>query len=178
MKHKSKYILNLVIIVILFSCNYSDAKNGQVEKSSEKKSIHNEENTLEEESKENSELQNIGEKIMFSDYIEIHQNFTKLSNNEAISKSYSLNLFDQSFVALSAYTLDINSDGLKLYYRIFNDQKWGNWKNINEDLETNSKNRKVYGLENIFENIEKIQFKSNLLTNEKVVFNLFVPKNL
>lgn len=111
--------------------------------------------------------------FIHNDYIEIHQEF-KTSNKEFISPIYKLNLKNETFFSLSAYTEFIRPN-IKLLYRYY-DNNWTEWKVLPRDYEITNPKRVVFGLININENIEKIQFKSNQQI-EKVVFNIFTPKN-
>jgi hypothetical protein len=65
--------------------------------------------------------------------------------------------------------------GVTLYYKYYNGKKWSDWKLLPEDKEIYNKKRTVFGLINIQDDIEIIQFKSNQPI-EKVVFNIFTPK--
>ncbi|MFK5891421.1 MAG: hypothetical protein QM486_11900 [Flavobacteriaceae bacterium] len=112
--------------------------------------------------------------VLKEDYILIEQEF-KGNEKEITSEIFDVNLNNRSFFSLSAYTT-IKKSTITLYFRYYHNNNWTEWKILPIDKEINNPKRLVFGLINIFDDIEKIQFKSNQPI-EQVVFNIFIPKN-
>lgn len=158
------------------STNTNSYQQGSVLDTIEKKKNIKKKKLIKKEIK-NKEFKRIKSKdtvLHHDDYIEIFQTF-KGNGNEIISKEYYLDLKNYPFLSLSAYILPKKSN-ITLFYRYFNEKKWSDWKLLPEDKEIYNNKRTVFGLINIQDDIEIIQFKSNTQI-EKVVFNIFTPKN-
>lgn len=109
--------------------------------------------------------------------VEVHQEFQiQNGKNEWQSSIHSLEINDISFVRMSAFSLDKGSD-YRLHFRIYEEEKWGEWTVLPESREQANPNRKVFDGLNLFQDIDKIQFKSNQATQSPVVFRLFIAKN-
>ena len=106
--------------------------------------------------------------------IEVHQEFRHQNEKkEWLSFVHELGLKDVSFVRMSAFCLDLESSYI-LHYRIYEKGQWGAWAILPESKEKVNPDRKVFSGLNLFQDIEKIQFKSTNSTQSPVVFRLFV----
>lgn len=101
--------------------------------------------------------------------IEVNQSFNDCLDS-CLTPIYTLDIQNKSFVMLSAYTLDAKSD-CHLFYRINSDHQW---KELPEDQQANNPGRKVFAAVNLFTDINQIQFKSTLPTQENVIFRLYL----
>lgn len=109
--------------------------------------------------------------------VEVHQEFQiQNGKNEWQSTIHALQLEEISFVRMSAFSLDKESD-YQLHFRIYEEDKWGEWTILPESREQPNPNRKVFDGLNLFQDIDKIQFKSSQATQSPVVFRLFIAKN-
>ncbi|NRB53326.1 MAG: hypothetical protein HRU41_37060 [Saprospiraceae bacterium] len=109
--------------------------------------------------------------------IEIYQAFqAKSKENEWLSVIHPLEVNDVSFIRMSAFTLDLESKG-EVQFRIYDKGQWSSWTELPESREQVNPNRRVFSGLNIFQDVEKIQFKSNGATQSPVVFRLFVALN-
>jgi hypothetical protein len=100
----------------------------------------------------------------------VHQSFNQQSN-EIIGEVHEVNIKKKSLISLSAYTKEIKS-GIGLWYRFHNGKQWSKWIKLSEDKHIHNPNRKVFEMSHIYDDIKKIQFKSDTQLNE-VVFNIF-----
>ncbi len=106
--------------------------------------------------------------------IEIHQEFqVKNEKGEWLGMIHPLELKEISFVRMSAFTLDLESDCV-VQFRIFDKGEWGDWTVLPKSKEQLNPKRKVFDGINILGNIGKIQYKSNSATQSPVVVRLFV----
>jgi len=109
--------------------------------------------------------------------IEIHQKFQQADNKDKwLSAIHTLEIEEVSFVRMSAFSLDLESNYV-LHYRIYDKDQWGEWMLLPESKEKVNPNRKVFSGLNIFQEIQKIQFRSSNATKSPVVFRLFVAHN-
>lgn len=106
--------------------------------------------------------------------IEVYQKFeVKNEQSEWLGMTHALELKEVSFVRMSAYSLDLASN-CRVQFRIFDKGQWGDWTVLPESKEQVNPKRRVFDGLNIFQDIDKIQFKSNGATQSPVVFRLFV----
>ncbi|MBX2873882.1 MAG: hypothetical protein KTR30_17335 [Saprospiraceae bacterium] len=109
--------------------------------------------------------------------IEVHQEFQqKNEKNEWLSTPHELELRDISFVRMSAFSLDLKGE-YAVQFRIFDKGQWGDWTILPESREQANPKRKVFNGLNLFQEIDKIQFRSSSATQSPVVFRLFVAYN-
>ena len=109
--------------------------------------------------------------------IEVHQEFrVENGKGEWLGAIQSLELKDISFVRMSAFSLDQETD-YRLHFRIYGNDQWGEWMRLPESQEQLNPQRKVFDGLNLFQDIARIQFKSNHATQSPVVFRLFVAYN-
>lgn len=109
--------------------------------------------------------------------IEVHQEFQiKNEDNEWLSMIHPLEVSKVSFIRMSAFTLDLESN-CAVQFRISDKGQWSAWTVLQESREKVNPNRRVFDGLNIFNDLEQIQFKSSGATQSPVVFRLFVARN-
>lgn len=127
--------------------------------------------------KTTSDVLNKAEVKQLENVIEIHQEFQAANEKkEWLSAIHAVELREVSFVRLSAFSLDLKSN-YAIHYRIYDKGQWGEWAMLPESKEKVNPNRKIFSGINVFQEIDKIQFRSSNATESPVVFRLFVAHN-
>jgi hypothetical protein len=105
--------------------------------------------------------------------IEIKQQFIeKNSSGDYLSESHELNIENNGFILISAYTLD-NATESNFYYGIKSDTDWQDWVKVAPD-HTLNKNRTVYSGTNVFTNISEIRFKSDQPIKQPLIIRIYI----
>lgn len=115
----------------------------------------------------------IGQAQQNSFGIEFNTDFNSKIENEYTSEKQTVQTSqDYQFITVSAYTFNKSEDA-QLYYRTSRDGKWSVWEELEEDLESQTHDRKTYHFKHIFDTIDTIQFKADKPTIETIIFRLF-----
>lgn len=105
--------------------------------------------------------------------IEIKQQFIEKNSSGAyLSESHELNIENNGFILISAYTLD-NATESNFYYGIKSDTDWQDWVKVAPD-HTLNKNRTVYSGTNVFTNISEIRFKSDQPIKQPLIIRIYI----
>jgi hypothetical protein len=109
--------------------------------------------------------------------LEFSETFTHKTNNQYFGSIRNIeNKEKSSFISLSAYCINPNIQTI-IQYRFYSENKWSNWQQLKEDKEVNNTKRKVFGLITLFNQIEKIQFKSSKSINKQIRFRLYIAND-
>ena len=106
---------------------------------------------------------------------EINQKF-QIKNNpsEIIGEIAEIDLTTTSGAMISAYS---SSKGdYSLFFRTREKNTWSNWSKLEENKEVQNPNRRAFSPKSLNSLVTEIQFKSNQIVEEEVIFRIYTFK--
>lgn len=156
-KSKTLFPILFIVIIIIYSCKKEKLNNLEIVE----KNTLNKINTTEIVKKDN--------------VLEMFQTFSiKNNDSEITSNKVKIDLTVTSGAMISAYSIE--KGNYLIYFKTKEKDSWSDWIELNENLEVNNPNRKVFAPKSLNNKVEEIQFKSNQTLKQKVVFRIFTFK--
>lgn len=164
------YIIKCLILILLIATISCIREN-------KKPIIKNDSLKTEKKSSKSDSIVSINKSKLIQDenIFEIHQYFPSVNDKSTLdSEVYNIDLTVTSGAMISAYS-EYKGD-YSIFFRTKENNKWSDWLKLEENEEVKNPKRKVFSPKSLNSSVKQIQFKSDQIINDKVIFRIFTFK--